>query len=172
MLQSNTIIQDTVMADERDGYPSSPIVWDSREDHSELRSPHDRPSFHSAAESVDEHATSQVHHPVPAPWDRSNGDSSSVNGHKSQTWHQPWRDNAPPTPIERRDTISSKNSGTPPSLVEASFDENVLRALCELDVSISLRCLPVLQLIRFLYAISAVSLSFSTASSKARCLVK
>lgn len=162
------------MADERDGYPSSPIVWEGREDHSELRSPHDRPSFHSAAESVDEHATSQVHHSVPAPssWDRSNGDSSSVNGHKSPTWHQPWRDNAPPIPIERRDTISSKNSGTPPSLVEASFDENMLRALCELDVCNSLSRLAVLQVIHFLFAISAVSLSFSTASSKAPCLVK
>ena len=128
--------QYAAMVDDRDGYPSSPVVWESSVDHSEPRSPHDRPSFHSLAESVDGHA--HTHHSVPStsPPHRSNGESSSANGHKSATLHQPWRDNAPALAIERRDTISSKNSGSP-SLVEPTFDENILRALCDLDVRIS-----------------------------------
>jgi len=125
--------QDAAMVDDRDGYPSSPVVWESSVDHSEPRSPLDRPSFHTLAESVD-HAHTH-HSTVPSPH-RSNGEPSSVNGHKSTTLHQPWRDNAPALAIERRDTISSKNSGSP-SLVEPTFDENILRALCDLDVRVS-----------------------------------
>jgi hypothetical protein len=120
------------MADDRDGYPSSPMVWESGVDHSELRSSHDRPSFQSLApESVDEHAASHSLSPR---------ESSSVNGHRSPPPKQPWRDDAPAIAIERRDTISSMNSGAPLSLVEPSFDENILRALCELDVCASIEC--------------------------------
>ena len=43
-----------------------------------------------------------------------------------------WRDSL--RPLERRDTITSLPSDAG-SIVEPSFDENVLRALCEMDVS-------------------------------------
>jgi hypothetical protein len=156
------------MADDRDGYPSSPVVWESNVDHPELRSPHDRPSFQSVVESVDEHA----HHSVSAtsPPHRSNGESSSVIGHKSATVHQPWRDNAPVITIERRDTISTMNSGSP-SLVEPSFDENILRALCDLNVRVSVSSTQH-PTDTFLRAISAVSHFFLTVSSKAWFRVK
>lgn len=125
MLPANSIFQDATMADDRDGYTSSPTVWEGSADHSELLSPHDRPSFQSVAESVDEHGTAISH----------NGESSSVNGNRSATFHHSWRDNTPAIAIERRDTLSSMNSGSP-SLVEPSFDENILRALCDLDVCV------------------------------------
>jgi hypothetical protein len=127
-----TIFPDAAMADDRDGYPSSPVAW---EGNAELRSPHDRPSFQSVAESVDEHVTSHHSASSTSPH-RSNGESFSVNGHKSATLHQPWRDNTPVIAIERRDTISTMNSASP-SLVEPGFDENILRALCDLDVRVS-----------------------------------
>lgn len=44
-----------------------------------------------------------------------------------------WRDSVPVT-IERKDTLSVIPSDAI-SLVETNFDENVLRVLCELDVS-------------------------------------
>jgi hypothetical protein len=45
-----------------------------------------------------------------------------------------WHDNIPVT-VEHRDTILSSIPSDSASLVEITFDENVLRALCELDVS-------------------------------------
>lgn len=45
-----------------------------------------------------------------------------------------WHDNAPVT-LELRDTVVSTIPSEGESLVEVSFDENMLRALCELDVS-------------------------------------
>lgn len=49
-----------------------------------------------------------------------------------------WHDNTPVT-LERRDTAVSKVPSEGGTLVDASFDENVLRALCELDVSFILQ---------------------------------
>lgn len=61
----------------------------------------------------------------PSPQLRSSFDSTSK-----------WTDNISVT-FERRDTLSTIPSDAA-SLVEPSFDENVLRALCDLDVSIDL----------------------------------
>ena len=36
--------------------------------------------------------------------------------------------------LERRDTVST-SGGEPTQVVEPTFDENVLRALCDMDVS-------------------------------------
>ena len=81
---------------------------------------HGRPSFQSLdsveeTESANGHITSQP---------RSSSDSRS----KSPT-SRPWRDTASSL-SDRREPIPSGTS----SLVEPSFDEHVLRALCELDV--------------------------------------
>ncbi|KIM44840.1 hypothetical protein M413DRAFT_66838 [Hebeloma cylindrosporum] len=66
-----------------------------------------------------------------SPQPRSSTDSSGKSP-KSQ----PWRDNAASL-TDRRDTLTTIHSGTP-SLVEPTFDENVLRALCELDCGVPL----------------------------------
>ena len=121
------------MSDDRDGYASTTTAWESGVEPSDRHSPYDR----LVAESADERASSFAHHSFStSPQHRSSIESPSVNGHsKSLASHRPWRDNTQPAPIERRDTLSTVESGTP-SLVEPTFDENVLRALCELDVSI------------------------------------
>lgn len=47
-----------------------------------------------------------------------------------------WRESLAQTTLERRDTITTATTNPePPSVVEPSFDENVLRMLCDLDVS-------------------------------------
>jgi hypothetical protein len=69
----------------------------------------------------------------PPPPPRSSSDSLG----RSSTSR--WRDSVP-VAIERKDTLSTIPSDAI-SLVEPSFDENVLRVLCELDVSIFDRCL-------------------------------
>ncbi|KAF4610559.1 hypothetical protein D9613_006706 [Agrocybe pediades] len=65
-----------------------------------------------------------------SPQPRSSAESAS----KSPSL-QPWRENHTATFM---DTLSSINTGQAPSLVEPSFDENVLRALCELDCGVPL----------------------------------
>lgn len=111
-----------------DGYTSS-TAWDSG-DQSDLHSFggqfHGRPSFKSL-DAVDE--TSSVNGHFTSPQPRSSSDSRS----KSPT-SQPWRDTTTVL-SDRLETLSTIHSGTP-SLVEPSFDENVLRALCELDVNL------------------------------------
>ncbi len=122
------------MSDDRDGYASTTTAWESGVEPSDLHSPYDRP----VAESADERASSYAHHPIStSPQHRSSLESQSINGHsKSLASHRPWRDNTQAVPMERRDiSLSTLESGTP-SLVEPTFDENVLRALCELDVCI------------------------------------
>ena len=78
---------------------------------------HGRPSFQSL-DSVEETESTNGH--ITSSQPRSSSDSRS----KSPT-SQPWRDTAPSL-SDRREHL--------PSLVEPSFDEHVLRALCELDV--------------------------------------
>ena len=81
---------------------------------------HGRPSFHSL-DSVEETESANGHITSISSQPRSSSDSRS----KSPTT-QPWRDTAP--------SLSDRREPLPPSLVEPSFDEHVLRALCELDV--------------------------------------
>lgn len=88
---------------------------------------HGRPSFQSL-DSVDETESANGHLASISSQPRSSSDSRS----KSPT-SQPWRDTAS---SDRRDPLSTTHRT--PSLVEPSFDENVLRSLCELDVKISL----------------------------------
>ena len=108
-----------------DGYTSSSAVdsGDQYEGHLFGVPFHGRPSFQSLdsveeTESTNGHISSQP---------RSSSDSRS----KSPT-SQPWRDTAPSL-SDRREPLSTIQSATS-SLVEPSFDEHVLRALCELDV--------------------------------------
>ncbi|KAF8159815.1 hypothetical protein B0H34DRAFT_782440 [Crassisporium funariophilum] len=118
------------MATAEDGYTSS-TAWDSG-DQSELHSSgYGRPSFQSL-DSVEEHSSAGGHVISISPQPRSSSDSAS----RSPPPSQPWRDTATAL-SDRRDTLSTIHSGTP-SLVEPSFDENVLRALCELDCGVPL----------------------------------
>ncbi|PPQ79686.1 hypothetical protein CVT25_003260 [Psilocybe cyanescens] len=113
-----------------DGYTSSATTaW---EDHSTdlHNSAYGRPSFQSL-DSVEENSSS-AHDLSTSPKTRSSSDSA---GKSSSS--QPWRDNSSAAFIDRRDTLSTIHTGTP-SLVEPSFDENVLRALCELDCGVPL----------------------------------
>ncbi|KAF8972672.1 GTPase activating protein [Flammula alnicola] len=113
-----------------DGYTSS-TAWESG-DNSDLQShsAYGRPSFHSL-DSVEENSTSVTHVTSISPHPRSSTDLA-VKSPPSQ----PWRDSSS-LPTDRRDTLSTIHSGTP-SLVEPTFDENVLRALCELDCGVPL----------------------------------
>lgn len=118
------------MADE--GYTSS-TTWPGGDssDHTDglhNSNSYGRPSFQSL-DSVDESSSSGLHVLSTSPQPRSSTDSA---GRSPLT--QPWRDPGTALPADRRDTLSTIHSN-PPSLVEPSFDENVLRALCELDVS-------------------------------------
>ncbi|KAJ3502834.1 hypothetical protein NLJ89_g8709 [Agrocybe chaxingu] len=87
-----------------------------------------RPSFQSL-DSVDEdHPSSTSAAPAGGVHAHAHATSVSPQPRSSTESHpasQPWRDNAPP--------LSAIHSSGTPSLVEPTFDENVLRALCELD---------------------------------------
>lgn len=101
-----------------DGYTSS-TAWDSGDQSDvHLGQFHGRPSFQSL-DSVDETSSTNGHF---SPQPRSSSDSRS----KSPNSQQIWRDTAAALATIHRT----------PSLVEPSFDENVLRALCELDVNL------------------------------------
>ena len=106
-----------------EGYTSSPALdsGDQSESHPFGVPFHGRPSFQSL-DSVEETESTNGHITSNSSQPRSSSDSRS----KSPT-SQPWRDTAPSSLSDRREPI-------PPSLVEPSFDEHVLRALCELDV--------------------------------------
>jgi len=81
---------------------------------------------------IQESATAPALSPLPvkstSPPPRSSSDSLGPSPTSK------WRDSVTLT-IERKDTLSTIPSDAI-SLVEPSFDENVLRVLCELDVSI------------------------------------
>ncbi|KAH7922595.1 RhoGAP-domain-containing protein [Leucogyrophana mollusca] len=116
------------MAD--DGYSSS--AWESAEN-----SDPSHPSyglFQPNPSVLHESSTSPAVSSLPvkpsSPPPRSSSDSLG----RSST--SKWRDSIPVT-VERKDTLSTIPSDVA-SLVEASFDENVLRALCELDCGVPL----------------------------------
>lgn len=113
-----------------DGY--SPSVWDSA-DHSDPSNPGHTPYglFQPGNLSLlHESATTPAFMSTPgkpsSPPPRSSSDSLG----RSSTSRR--RDSVPFT-VDRKDTLSTIPSDVA-SLVEPSFDENVLRALCELDV--------------------------------------
>lgn len=105
-----------------DGYTSSSALDSGdQSDSNQLSVPfHGRPSFQSL-DSVEETESTNGHITSISSQPRSSSDSRS----KSPI-SQPWRDTAPSSLSDRREQL--------PSLVEPSFDEHVLRALCELDV--------------------------------------
>ena len=106
-----------------DGYTSSSALdgGEQSEGH-QLNVPfHGRPSFQSL-DSVEETESTNGHVTSISSQPRSSSDSRSKS-----PLPQPWRDTAPSSLSDRRENL--------PSLVEPSFDEHVLRALCELDVS-------------------------------------
>ncbi|KAH7885795.1 hypothetical protein F5I97DRAFT_1875464 [Phlebopus sp. FC_14] len=117
-----------------DGYSSS--TWESA-DNSEPSNPgyHSFPVFHAGHSSlIQESATSPALTSLPikpsSPPPRSSSDSLG----RSSTSRR--RDSIPLS-VERKDTLSTIPSDAG-SLVEPSFDENVLRALCELDCGVPL----------------------------------
>ena len=111
----------------------SPSVWDSA-DHSDPSNPGHTPYGLSQPGNLPllhESATTPAFTSTPgkpsSPPPRSSSDSLG----RSSTSRR--RDSVPVT-VDRKDTLSAIPSDIA-SLVEPSFDENVLRALCELDVS-------------------------------------
>lgn len=119
------------MADE--GYSST--AWEST-DNSEFntsQTPHFGLFQPNSPSLIHESATAPALSSLPvkpsSPPPRSSSDSLG------RTSSSRWRDSVPVT-IERKDTLSMIPSDAV-SLVETSFDENVLRVLCELDVSTS-----------------------------------
>lgn len=123
------LVVDVAMGD--DGY--SPSVWDSA-DHSDpsnpghapygLTHPGNLPLLHESATTP---AFTSIPGKLSSPPPRSSSDSLG----RSSTSRR--RDSIP-IAVDRKDTLSTIPSDVA-SLVEHSFDENVLRALCELDVS-------------------------------------
>lgn len=108
------------MADE--GYASS-AAWET--DHSELHSlsSHNRPPLRS----LESAGSSSPHLKSLASLPRSSTESAGP---------PQWRD-SPTIAVEQRDTWAGLQSQVEaPTLVEPSFDESVLRTLCELDVSV------------------------------------
>lgn len=78
--------------------------------------------------STSESASSSSPHLAPSsPLPRSSTDSEGRPAFSSV-----WNDT---TSLDRRDTLATIHSVDQPSLVEPGFDESILRALCELDVS-------------------------------------
>jgi hypothetical protein len=141
-----------------DGYTSSSALDSGDQSESQLNVPfHGRPSFQSL-DSVEETESTNGHITSISPQPRSSSDSRS----KSPI-SQPWRDTAPSL-SDRREQL--------PSLVEPSFDEHVLRALCELDVIF----FPLFDILHnfsdFFNFISAGFLYFLIELNKARYLVE
>jgi hypothetical protein len=102
-----------------DGYTSS-TAWESSSQ-SEVRG-HPGYSLDSVeSSSLNLHVTSIS----PSPRSSSDSERKSPNNF--------WQDAQTSLP-ERRDTLATIHSVETPSLVDPSFDENVLRSLCELDV--------------------------------------
>ena len=104
-----------------DGHTSSSALdsGDQSEAHTFGVPFHGRPSYQSL-DSVEETESTNGHLTSISSQPRSSSDSRSKSPPS-----QPWRDTAPSL-SDRREQL--------PSLVEPSFDEHVLRALCELDV--------------------------------------
>lgn len=111
-----------------DGYTSSTALDSGDQSEAQVFGVqfHGRP-FQSL-DSVDETESTNGHIASISSQPRSSTDSRS----KSPT-SQPWRDTASSL-SDRREVSSAIHNGTS-SLVEPSFDEHVLRALCELDVN-------------------------------------
>lgn len=123
------LVVDVAMGD--DGY--SPSVWDST-DHSDPSNPGHAPYSLTQPGNLSllhESATTPAFTLAPgkpsSPPPRSSSDSLGRSSLSRR------RDSIPIT-VDRKDTLSTIPSDVA-SLVEPSFDENVLRALCELDVS-------------------------------------
>ncbi|KAG5654214.1 hypothetical protein H0H81_006248 [Sphagnurus paluster] len=110
-----------------DGYLSS--AWESG-DQSDFQNGagHGRPHLRTF-ESVESASSNSPHITTTSPLPRSSIDSTG----QSSRWHD-----SPPAPSsDRRDTITAAHN-EPPNLVEPTFDENILRALCDLDCGVPL----------------------------------
>ena len=106
------------MAEE--GYLSS--AWESG-DQSDLAG-HGRPQLRTFD-------SAEVSSPAPQPMTSSPQPRSS-NDSAGRSSTSRWQESPPAVSMERRDTLTIQSDSA--SLVEPSFDENVLRALCDLDV--------------------------------------
>ena len=124
-----SLVVDVVMGD--DGY--SPSVWDSA-DHSDPSNPGHTPYGLQPGNLslLNESATTPAL--ISAPGKQSSPPPRSSSDSLGRSSPSRRRDSIPFT-VERKDTLSTIPSDVV-SLVEPSFDENVLRALCELDVSV------------------------------------
>ncbi|KAG8215039.1 Rho GTPase activation protein [Butyriboletus roseoflavus] len=117
-----------------DGYP--PSVWDSA-DHSDPSNPGHAPyglTLPGNLSPLHESATTPAFMFAPGKQSSPPPRSSSDSLGRSSTSRR--RDSIPIV-VDRRDTLSTIPSDVA-SLVEPSFDENVLRALCELDCGVPL----------------------------------
>ena len=122
------------MAD--DGYSSS--AWDSTDNAGPTTANH----VHTHSRSQGGHITSlqeqsptsppDIHMPLLPPKSSSPPPRSSTDS-AGRSSTSKWLDSIPVT-VEHKDALSTIPSDAG-SLVETSFDENVLRALCDLDVS-------------------------------------
>ncbi|EPQ56726.1 RhoGAP-domain-containing protein [Gloeophyllum trabeum ATCC 11539] len=81
-----------------------------------------------------EGSSSSIPLPPTKPTSPAPRSSSESHGWSSTT---KWRESAQVT-LERRDTYSTLPTEAAPSIVEPNFDENILRALCDLDCSVPL----------------------------------
>ena len=111
------------MAD--DGYSSS--AWETT-DNSDANSP----GFAMYAPHLATDSEQDL--PAPRPYARASSPPprSSVES-SSRPSTSAWHDSAPS--VERREALSTI-SGDASTLVETTFDESILRALCDLDVSL------------------------------------
>lgn len=110
-----------------DGYLSS--AWDG--DHSDFQNSagHGRPQLRTFESADTSSSSSRIDSTSPIPVRTSvdsAGRASTSRWQESPTTHM--------TTLERRDNASTIHS-EPIALVEPTFDESVLRALCDLDVS-------------------------------------
>lgn len=130
----------TMSATMDDGYTQSP--WEYSDPHgqhpqSPLQSPlspsHDRAfSSQLSPRDRDSSPTTGVRS-APPPTPSKSASPPPRSSTESFAKHSKWRDGA--SSLQRADTMSTAVSDTVAGIVEPTFDENVLRALCDIDVS-------------------------------------
>jgi hypothetical protein len=132
----------------------SSYAWEVAETEEPLQfHPHNRPPT-APPDSDRQSPPTQPYPNSASPQPRSSVDSSS------QPSTSRWRDSGAVEPRETSSTIPSDAA----TLVETAFDENLLRALCDIDVS--KRSLPFWKLMDHI-ALSVVCRCFSIESNKA-----
>jgi hypothetical protein len=118
-----------------DGYTSSAWPGDNVDQSDGINSISHASHGHSQPRPVESPRTSPTPNFYPTSGSPPRSSSDSFAGPATSKW----RESLPAPTLERKDTLATIPSDVPndtSSLVEPSFDENVLRALCDLDVSV------------------------------------